>query len=169
MKIVTFFFVISAATLVFGQQYNLDLTKAKVSFFFHGEKVNGTMTGVKASVNINKDKPENSVITGTVDVKTIETGNKTRNKHLTSDEYFDVAKFPTISFKSIGVKKENDAFVVTGKFKIKNVEREEKLTLTITNGMLTFRASINSADYGIMKKKTRAESQVDITIEIPFV
>jgi hypothetical protein len=28
---------------------------------------------------------------------------------------------------------------------------------------------LNSADYGIMKKKKREDSQVDITIEIPFI
>ena len=120
-------------------------------------------------MNINKDKPELSEINGSVDVSTLETGNKMRDKHLKSKDYFEAEKFPTISFKSKGVKKENDNFVIVGILKIKDVEREEKFTLSISNGKLVFKGSMNSADYGIMKKKKREDSQVDITIEIPFI
>ena len=74
-----------------------------------------------------------------------------------------------MTFKSKGIKKENDGYVVLGLVKIKDTEREEKFTLSISNGQLIFKGSINSADYGIMKKKKREDSQVDITIEIPFI
>jgi polyisoprenoid-binding protein YceI len=153
----------------FAQKFNLDLSKATVTFYFHGEKVTGTIAGLKAAVNINKEKLELSEISGTVDVNTIDTGNKMRDKHLKSSDYFHSDKFPTISFKAKSVVKEGDGFLVIGLIKIKDVEREEKFNLTISKGVLTFKGSINSADYGIMKKKKREESQVDITIEIPFL
>lgn len=152
-----------------AQNYNLDLSKAKVTFYFHGEKVDGSLSGLKASVLINKDKPELSSISGTVDVSTINTGVKMRDKHLRSEEYFHVTKYPTMSFKSIKVQKDGNGFAITGKIKIKEVEREEKFDLSISGGKLTFKGSINSADYGIMKKKKRDDSKVDITIEIPFL
>ncbi len=169
MKLTAFISLLLCSFLAYTQQFNLDLSKAKVSFYFHGEKVNGSVAGLKATVNINKDKPELSEINGSVDVSTLETGNKMRDKHLKSKDYFEAEKFPTISFKSKGVKKENDSYVVVGLLKIKDIEREEKFTLSISNGKLVFKGSMNSADYGIMKKKKREDSQVDITIEIPFI
>jgi polyisoprenoid-binding protein YceI len=153
----------------FGQKFNLDLSKATVSFYFHGEKVNGSVAGLKASININKEKPELSEISGTVDVNTLDTGNKMRDKHLKSSDYFHADKFPTMSFKAKSIVKDGEGYSVAGIIKIKDVEREEKFVLTISKGVLTFKGSINSADYGIMKKKKREDSQVDITIEIPFL
>jgi polyisoprenoid-binding protein YceI len=169
MKTLVVLFSLVATSFAFGQKFNLDLTKATVKFYFHGEKVNGSVAGLKANVNINKDKPELSEISGTVDVNTIETGNKMRDKHLKSSDYFDADKFPTMSFKAKTVVKDGDGFAITGLIKIKAVEREEKFSLSISKGVLIFKGTINSADYGIMKKKKREDSQVDITIEIPFL
>lgn len=169
MKIIIlsiFCFTTSFATT---QNYVFDLAKAKVTFYFHGEKVDGSLSGLKAIVNINKDKPELSSVSGTVDVSTIYTGIKMRDKHLRSKEYFDVGKYPSMSFKSTKVHKEGNLFSITGKIKIKEIERDEKFYLTISEGNLTFTGSINSADYGIMKKKKREDSKVDITITIPFL
>lgn len=162
-------FLATFSFAAFGQKFNLDLSNAKVSFYFHGEKVNGSLSGLTAMVNINKDKSELSEISGTVDVSTINTGNKMRDKHLRSSDYFEVEKYPTISFKAKSVKKDNDTYAIVGLIKIKQIEREEKFTLSISKGVLIFKGSINSADYGIMKKKKREDSQVDITIEIPFL
>ncbi len=169
MKKLTFLFLATLTFSAFAQKFSLDLSNAKVSFYFHGEKVDGSLSGLVATVNINKDKPELSEISGTVDVNTINTGNKMRDKHLKSKDYFEAEKYPTISFKAKSVKKENDVYAIVGLVKIKEVEREEKFTLTISKGVLIFKGSINSADYGVMKKKKREESQVDITIEIPFL
>jgi polyisoprenoid-binding protein YceI len=169
MKLNILTLILSAGLSLFGQQFNLDLTRAKVSFYFHGEKVNGSLAGLKATVNINIDKPEQSEISGSVDVSTISTGNKIRDKHLMSNEYFDAAKFPLMTFKAKSIKKDNDDFVVTGVLKIKDIEREEKFTLSVSKGVLIFKGTMNSADYGIMKKKKREYSQVDIIIEIPFI
>jgi polyisoprenoid-binding protein YceI len=157
------------SSLATAQSYNLDLAKAKVTFYFHGEKVDGSLSGLKASVNIDKDKPELSSIAGSVDVSTIDTGVKMRDKHLRSKEYFDVSKYPTMTFKSLSVKKDGNGFSISGKIKIKDIEREEKFNLSILGGKLIFKGTINSADYGIMKKKKRDDSKVDITIEIPFL
>jgi polyisoprenoid-binding protein YceI len=169
MKTLVVLFTIVATSFSFGQKFNLDLTKATVKFYFHGEKVNGSVAGLKASVNINKEKPELSEISGTVDVNTLETGNKMRDKHLKSSDYFDAEKFPTMSFKAKSVAKDGEGFAITGLIKIKAIEREEKFSLSIVKGVLIFKGTINSADYGIMKKKKREDSQVDITIEIPFI
>lgn len=169
MKIYVAFFTTLLAFLSLSQQMNLDLTKAKVGFYFHGEKVHGSVSGLKASINIKKDKPEESIISGSVDVNTLETGNKIRDKHLKSKDYFKVAEFPTMTFSSKRIVKEGGSYIVRGLLKITDIEREEQFTMTIEKGVLIFKGTMNSADYGIMKKKKREDSQVDITIEIPLL
>lgn len=161
--------LILSAFNAFDQNFNLNLERAKVSFCFRGEKVNGSLSGLKATVNINKDKAELSEISGSVEVNTLETGNKMRDKHLKSNDYFDTDKFPLMTFNSKGIKKEGENYVVQGLLKIKDIEREEKFSLSISKGILIFKGTMNSADYGIMKKKKREDSRVDITIEIPFI
>ena len=169
MKYLTLSLVLFISGLGFAQNFKLDLSKASVSFYFHGEKVNGSVGGLKASVNINKENLAKSEISGSVDVSTLETGNKMRDKHLKSKDYFEADKFPTMNFKAKSITKQGDNFLLVGLIKIKEIEREEKFTLSIKDGKLIFKGSINSADYGIMKKKKREDSQVDITIEIPFL
>src|SRR5205814_9983390 len=48
--------------------------------------------------------PEKSSVTATIDVASVDTKNETRDTDLRSDHFFDVAKFPTITFKSKSVK-----------------------------------------------------------------
>jgi len=169
MRLISLISCFVFASLSFGQDFKLDFANAKIKFHFKGEKVDGVLSGLKALVSINKERLELSEISGSVDVSTISTGNNMRDKHLKSDDYFDAAKFPLITFKAKSIVKSGENYSVVGLFKIKNIEREENFILTINKGTLIFKGSINSADYGIMKKKKREESQVDITIEIPFL
>ncbi|WP_066191149.1 MULTISPECIES: YceI family protein [Gracilibacillus] len=62
----------------------------------------------------------------TIDVSSIETNNEDRNGHLKSADFFEVEKFPTISFESTNIKKVNDdEFEVTGDLTIKGVTKTE--------------------------------------------
>ena len=66
----------------------------------------------------------------TIEVASINTSNEKRDKHLRTDEYFDVAKFPTMTFVSKSFNKTSDGMVVTGDLTIKDVTKEVELPLT---------------------------------------
>ena len=170
MKQLILFAALCCYSLVsFSQSIKIDQTNAKVTFYFHGDKVDGTVAGFKGAIQFDPSKPESASISGSVDAATLNTGNKARDKHLKSGDFFEVEKYPTMRFKASSVKKENDDFVLVGKMTIKDVTREEKFSMSIQNGSLIFKSTINSADYGIMKKKKREDSIVDITIVIPIL
>jgi polyisoprenoid-binding protein YceI len=60
-----------------------------------------------------------------IDTSSIETGVADRDKHLKSPDFFDVAGFPEMTFKSKGVAKQSDeALRVTGDLTIRGVTRE---------------------------------------------
>jgi polyisoprenoid-binding protein YceI len=65
-----------------------------------------------------------SRIEATIDATTIDTGVDKRDEHLRSPEFFDVAKHPTITFKSTEVKKAGpDKYKVTGNLTMRGVTK----------------------------------------------
>jgi polyisoprenoid-binding protein YceI len=61
----------------------------------------GTLTG---TVTYDPAKPAATVVEAEVDVTTIDTRNERRDKHLRSADFFDVEKFPKMTFKSKSVR-----------------------------------------------------------------
>jgi polyisoprenoid-binding protein YceI len=61
----------------------------------------GTLTG---TVTYDPAKPAATVVDAEVDVTTIDTRNERRDKHLRSADFFDVEKFPKMTFKSKSVR-----------------------------------------------------------------
>lgn len=73
--------------------------------------------------------------TGSVDVvidaKSVNTGYALFNEHIQAEDYFDTAKYPTISFKSSSLKFDGDKLVaVDGNLTVKGVTKPVTLTVT---------------------------------------
>jgi len=86
--------------------YKIDPVHSAISFkvrhFF--SYVNGSFTKFEGAINVDSDHPEKSSVTATIDAASVDTKNDKRDADLRSDDFFDVAKFPTITFKSKSVK-----------------------------------------------------------------
>ena len=76
------------------------------------------------------DFSDNPSMNVTIDVASINTSNEKRDTHLKTDEYFDTAKFPTMTFVSKSFNKTSNGMVVTGDLTIKDVTKEVELPLT---------------------------------------
>ena len=55
-----------------------------------------------------------------IDVNSMDTGNEDRDEHLMSDDFFDVANYPSITFKSNAIERLSDGYLVTGTLSIKD-------------------------------------------------
>lgn len=66
-------------------------------------KVNGSFAKLLGTVAYDPQKPESSSVTAEIDASSVTTNNETRDKDLRSDNFFDVAKYPTITFASTKV------------------------------------------------------------------
>lgn len=72
----------------------------------------------------------------TIDTGSVNTGYPLFNEHIQDEDFFDTAKYPTITFKSTAVKFEGDKPVsVDGNLTIKGVTRPVTLTLTSFQAM----------------------------------
>lgn len=69
---------------------------------------------------------------GSIDAASIDTNNTGRDKHLNNEDFFNVAKFPKMTFKSTSVEKTGDnTFEVTGNLNVLGVDREVVLPVTV--------------------------------------
>jgi polyisoprenoid-binding protein YceI len=89
--------------------------------------VKGEFTRVSGQVLFDPSKPESLSAGATIDVSTINTREPDRDTHLKSPDFFDVGKYPTITFKSQRALASSDGLKLTGDLTIHGVTREVTL------------------------------------------
>lgn len=151
-----------------AQSYTLNVTNGTVAFNYVGESTKGTLTGVQAKININPGKLSASTVSGSVDVSTLSTENKTRDQHLKSADFFDVAKFPKMSFETGEVTKDENGYSAKGKLTIHGVTKDVTFAISEKEGILHLKATIYSSDFGVSVKKERESSKVQVLVKIPL-
>jgi polyisoprenoid-binding protein YceI len=85
-------------------------------------KVRGRFTGVSGGVAIAED-PARSHLEVTVDMASVDSGDRTRDDHLRSADLFDVDNHPVAMFRSTSITRTGTSGTVTGDLTIKGVTR----------------------------------------------
>lgn len=94
-------------------------------------KVKGAFQKFNASVEADPNNLTTANIDFTIDVASIDTRNNDRDNHLRSADFFDVEKYPTMTFKSTKiVKTDDDEYDVTGDVTLHGVTRSETFSVT---------------------------------------
>ena len=147
-------------------------------------RVSGKFDDFTGSISVDPANPAASSVEFTIKTPSINTGVADRDKHLRSADFFEVEKFPEISFKSTSVKptSRKDVYDVTGTFTMHGVTK----TITLPVEFLGFakdprgnqragftaRTKLNRKDYGIVWNRaldnggTLLSDDVDITVNI---
>lgn len=86
-------------------------------------KVRGRFTGFEGTLNGDPENLTEATINFTIDASTIDTGNKDRDDHLRSADFFEVEKYPNITFKSTKIEKNDDKYNVTGDMTIRDTTK----------------------------------------------
>ena len=90
--------------------------------------VRGQFKGVTGTVNWDDQDPAKSTVDVTIDATTVDTSEPKRDAHLKSPDFFDVAKYPTITFKSKKVEQVSAGKLkITGDLTIHGVTKEAVL------------------------------------------
>lgn len=86
--------------------------------------VRGHFAEVTATGDIHPDKPELSTIEATINTASIRTHNETRDNDLRSSNFLEIAKYPTMTFKSTKIAPAGkDSYTLTGDLTIKDNTR----------------------------------------------
>ncbi len=110
-------------------KYTLDEAHSKVGFEIPHlviSTVEGRFTKYDGEIEL-ADKFTDSKVTASIDVSTIDTSNGDRDKHLKSADFFDVAKYPKMTFKSKKITGTPENFKVVGDLTIKDKTKEVTL------------------------------------------
>jgi len=87
------------------ETYKFDPSSSTMGFAVHQflGTTQGKFTRFSGKIDVDREHPENSSVTAQIDVRSIDTRIKKRDDHLRSPEFFNVEKFPQITFKSRSV------------------------------------------------------------------
>jgi polyisoprenoid-binding protein YceI len=119
--------------------------------------VTGAFNKFEGSLVTERDDFEGASISFSADVNSINTNNEARDGHLKSDDFFNAAEFPAITFQSSGFsKKSDDQYVLTGHLTIRDVTREVTLAVTY-NGTILDPYGNTKAGFEIGGKVSRKE------------
>ncbi len=116
-----------------AQNFIANNENSKISFVIKniGLNVNGNFSGLKGNIIFDVKNLSSSEIDVTVNSTSVNTDNTARDKHLRKEEYFDVEKFPLISFKSTKIEKATrlNRYNVEGNLTIKGISKIIKFEL----------------------------------------
>ena len=85
--------------------------------------VKGHFTSVSGDADYDPANPEASRITVSIDVASIHTREDKRDAHLRSADFFDVEKFPKMTFVSKKVQKKGDGLTIEGELTIRDTTK----------------------------------------------
>lgn len=94
-------------------------------------KVEGRLGSIEGAIMIDARDLAASSVHASIDVSGIDTGIRLRDKHLRSHDFFDVKRFPRVTFTSDGVEAiSTDSFRVRGALTIRDVTQPVDLDVT---------------------------------------
>lgn len=186
--VLTLFFTFPALSLAATWQIDPDHSSFQFKVrHLMVSNVKGDFTKAKGVVTIDDKDISNLKVELTIDAASVNTGHAKRDEHLRAADFFDVAKYPTITFISKKVAKEGpDRLKVTGDLNMHGVTQEvtvnvEGPTQEVKDPWGNFRrgatgtAKINRKDFGLTWNRALEAGgvvvgeDVDIYIEIELI
>ncbi len=113
--------------------WTIDPSHSEVSFTVRHlmlSKVRGTFRTFRGDITVNEDLQTSSV-TAEIDMDSIDTRDANRDNHLRTKDFFEVENFPTMTYRSTGVRTEGEDYVVDGELTLHGVTRPVSLALEL--------------------------------------
>ena len=129
---------VATSSATAGEALKIDPSHSTISFKVRHllGTAKGTFTKFSGTVMVDRDHPEESSVTAIIQVTTIDTGLAKRDEHLCGDDFFNVKKFPEITFKSRQVKKTGpSAGEIVGDFTMHGVTRPITLRVALSGSV----------------------------------
>lgn len=143
--------------------YTIDPAHSRIGFVARHAmvtKVRGGFNDFQGTLQLDGDNPERSSAQVTIQAASIDTRNEDRDQHLRSNDFFDMERYPEISFVSTGVTPlDDERYRLTGDLTIKGVTKPVTLDVEHTgtavdpwgNLRVGFEGSttVNRKDWGV--------------------
>ena len=174
--------LIPASTTLAADKYTIDPAHCHIGFSVRHLVINnirGRFTDYEGSIIYDEQDITQSSVEITIKAQSVNTDVQPRDEHLRTSEFFDVAKFPDITFKSTRVEKRGSGFAAIGIFTMHGIAKEITIPFKI-NGKSNFQGGthlgvegtvvIDRRDFGMSWSATLDNGGLvvgnDVTIEL---
>lgn len=177
-------FLVAVPALAHAADYEIDSSHSAASFTVKHmmiSTVRGEFSGLKGGASWSKPDFSDAQINVAIDAGTVDTREPKRDTHLKSADFFDVTKFPTMTFKSNKVTKAGDKVKLSGDLTIHGITKPVTFDATLpskemkdpwgnTRVASTATTKINRKDFGLTWNKGLEAGGVlvsdEVTIEV---
>ena len=159
--------------------YRVDAGHSVIGFsikHFEISFVRGRFKDFTSTIHYDAADVTKSTVEFTAKVESIDTGVAGRDNHLRSADFFDVAKFPEMTFKSTKVEKKGKGYVLHGDFTLKGVTKQISFPFNLIGAVKDNRGNvrfgvaaetkINRRDYGITWGAKMANGGLNVADEV---
>jgi len=156
--------LILAKTGLAADTYNIDPVHSYVGFSVSHlviSNVKGKFNAVKGTLVVDGKKITEAK--GTIETKSLDTGNAKRDEDVRGTAFFDADKYPTITFQTKRVEEKGDETMMIGDFTMHGVTKELTLPVKVKGPIkdpwgndrlaLETKTKVNRKDYGISYNK----------------
>lgn len=168
------------SSLSFASTWEIDTAHATAGFTVKHlmvSNVTGRLGEITGKVELDDKDITKSVVEATIDVTKLDTNVAKRDEHLRSPDFFDVAKFPSITFKSTKVEKNGERLKVTGDLTMHGVTKPVTLDVEVSPEVkhpmmpamvraATATGVLNREDFGLKWNKAMANNGVVVGKEV---
>ncbi len=178
--------ILSTSLPALAETYTIDPQHSQAGFSVRHmmiSNVRGAFSKVSGTIDYDPKKPDASKVSATIDMNSVFTHDEKRDKHLKSPDFFDTAKYPTMTFTSQKVvAKDKDHLTVTGELNLHGVTKEVTMNVEGPTAELkdpkgakrgaSATTRIHRKDFGITYNKTLDNGgvalgeDVDVTIDV---
>ena len=178
------FFFFNAIIVSYAEKYSIDLSHSRVEFSVRHltiSTIKGNFNDFSGEITMDRDDISTMSVTGKIQTNSIDSNDAKRDAHLRNEDFFDVPKYPEMSFKSTGIKKIDEKnFILEGTLKILGVENPVQWSSQYSNVItdpwgnekfgLECHTMINRRDFGMTKyKNTMVGDFINIDIYLEAV
>lgn len=160
--------------------YRLDPAHSRIGFAVRHLEINwveGRFKDFEGTVHYDDKDVTRSSVEFSAKAASIDTGIEARDKHLRTADFFEVEKYPTLTFKSTRVeRKGKDAYVLHGDLTLKGVTKPVQLPFKIIGAVKDQRGNtrfgveaqtkINRRDFGVNYGNALAAGGFDVGNEV---
>lgn len=162
-----------------GGDYRLDPAHSVIGFSIrHNELalVSGRFKDFTGTIHLDDKKMTRSSVEFNAKVTSIDTGVEARDRHLRTADFFEVEKFPEMTFKSTKVERKGKSYVLHGDLTLKGVTKPVVLPFTLTGAIkdgrgntrigIAAQTKIDRRDFGITWGRALAGGGFDLGHEV---
>jgi polyisoprenoid-binding protein YceI len=165
-----------AAAPAAATHYTQDPAKSSLDFSFAqaGAENKGKFTKFPLTFDFAPDNPAGSRLDVTVEVTSLDTGDKDRDDTLRGSDLFDVAKFPQARFTATQINKTASGYDAVGKLTIRGVTRDVHVPFAFRTadeqghpvGYMTGKTTVKRLDFGVGQGDWKSTEWVgnDVTV-----